>query len=134
MALKDKYLTIAQAAKELGVTRQTISRWIKKGHVPAEKVGRVVLISKDSLNKYQQFKLSEEAAEYIVKMYENYLTEYFRKKGKISGNIRIELGGDEQLTEEEKVEVNKYLLPLFEDFLKGFTKKLRNLEGVKTKK
>ena len=40
MALKDKYLTISEAAKELGVTRQSISRWIKEGRVTAEKIGR----------------------------------------------------------------------------------------------
>ena len=49
MALKDEYLTISQAAEDLGVTRQTISRWVAKGEIPAERIGRETLIHKDDL-------------------------------------------------------------------------------------
>jgi len=46
MVLKDKYFTVSEAAKELGVTRQTISRWISTGKIPAEKIGREKLMLK----------------------------------------------------------------------------------------
>lgn len=49
--LADKYFTISQAAKEVGVTRQTISRWITTGLLPAEKIGREKLILKPDLQK-----------------------------------------------------------------------------------
>lgn len=50
MALKDKYFTISEAAKELGITRQTVSRWIKDGKLRAETIGREKLIEKEQLS------------------------------------------------------------------------------------
>jgi excisionase family DNA binding protein len=44
MPLREDYLTIAEASKFLGVTRQTVSRWIKDGRFNVEKVGRQMLI------------------------------------------------------------------------------------------
>lgn len=52
MALKDKYFTITEAARMAAVTRQTISRWVAEGHLPAEKVGRQVLIDKNDFGQY----------------------------------------------------------------------------------
>ena len=49
MGLKDDYLTISEAASYIGVTRQTISRWLKKGKLEAEKVGRERVINKKDL-------------------------------------------------------------------------------------
>ncbi len=60
MALKDEYFTISEAAKEIKVTRQTISRWIKDGNLPTEKVGRAVLIKKDALYQHNKERLLEE--------------------------------------------------------------------------
>jgi excisionase family DNA binding protein len=54
MALKDKYFTVSEAAKELGVTRQTISRWISTGKIPAEKIGREKLILKKDIQDAQK--------------------------------------------------------------------------------
>jgi excisionase family DNA binding protein len=59
MALKDYYFTISEAAKELGVTRQTISRWIADGEIRAEKVGRETLIEKVELRQYRGKKLDQ---------------------------------------------------------------------------
>jgi excisionase family DNA binding protein len=58
VALKDSYFTITQAARELGVTRQTISRWIELGKLTAEKVGRETLIAKQEFNK-PEFKIQK---------------------------------------------------------------------------
>lgn len=49
MKLKDSYYTITEASKELGISRQTISRWITTGKIVAETVGREKLIKKDFL-------------------------------------------------------------------------------------
>lgn len=53
MALKDTYFTISEAAKELGVTRQTVSRWIATGQISTERIGRETLIAKHELKEYQ---------------------------------------------------------------------------------
>jgi excisionase family DNA binding protein len=50
MTIKDEYLTISQAAKLLGTTRQTVSRWIRQNRITFEQVGREKLIKKESLN------------------------------------------------------------------------------------
>ncbi len=54
MALKDEYFTISEAAKELNVTRQTISRWIKQRKIVAEKIGRETLVKKDEIRNYME--------------------------------------------------------------------------------
>ncbi len=53
MALKDDYVTVSQAASLIGVTRQTISRWVKQSKISGEKIGREVLISRNELDKYR---------------------------------------------------------------------------------
>ncbi|MFO7996693.1 MAG: helix-turn-helix domain-containing protein [Dehalococcoidia bacterium] len=52
MALKDKYITVTEAAEIAGVTRQTVSRWIADGHLLAERIGRQVLIGKKEFGDY----------------------------------------------------------------------------------
>ena len=59
MALKDKYTTISEAAKEMGVTRQTISRWIKEGKLDGEKIGREILIEKEKLAIIRRGRIAE---------------------------------------------------------------------------
>ncbi len=49
MTLKDSYLTITQAAKKMGVSRQTISNWLAEGKITAESIGREKLIPRDQL-------------------------------------------------------------------------------------
>lgn len=51
MALSDEYFTISQAAEQVGVTRQTIARWIKEGRLTAERIGRECLIPKQLVKK-----------------------------------------------------------------------------------
>lgn len=66
MALKDRYLTISEAASKAGVTRQTVSRWVADGHLVAEKVGRQVLIEKKKLAQYMAEQDVIQAAMQIV--------------------------------------------------------------------
>ena len=47
--ITDHYVTKSQAARLLGVNSLTIWRWIRAGKLPAEKVGREVLIRRDDL-------------------------------------------------------------------------------------
>ena len=54
MALKDRYLTISEAAKELAVSRQTIYRWIADNKISAEKIGGLVLINKKAIQEYKR--------------------------------------------------------------------------------
>jgi len=54
MGLKEDYLTISEAAEQIGVTRQTISRWLKSGRLKSEKLGRVRLVSKKELLSVQK--------------------------------------------------------------------------------
>jgi excisionase family DNA binding protein len=53
MPLREDYFTIAEASKFLGVTRQTVSRWIKGGRFNIEKVGRQILIDEHDVLELQ---------------------------------------------------------------------------------
>ena len=41
MELSDKWYSLEETAKYLGVTKDTIRNWIKKTDIPAHKIGRV---------------------------------------------------------------------------------------------
>jgi len=86
MALKDKYFTISEAAEEVGVTRQTISRWISRGKFPAEKIGREALIYKDDLRRYQSIIEAETLRKKII----NRLISQVRKQFNYSIEDKIE--------------------------------------------
>ncbi len=86
MALKDEYLTVSQAAEELEVTRQTISRWIAKKFIPVERVGRVALLKKEDLRKYHWLKLAGVTADSILVLYLQIAEDYCREKGYIKAN------------------------------------------------
>ncbi len=53
MKIADNYFTISQLADAYGVTRQTVSRWIKQGKIKGEKVGREILINKSGISLKQ---------------------------------------------------------------------------------
>ena len=58
MSLEDNYLSITQASEVLGVTRQTIHRWIRGKEIPGvEKVGRATLIPKFYLRSLLKSKI-----------------------------------------------------------------------------
>ena len=65
MAVKDEYYTIAEACKELGVTRQTIYRWIKLGTLTVEKIGRETLIEKEQVENHAMERANEAVEDYI---------------------------------------------------------------------
>ena len=131
MALKDKYFTISEAAKQLGVTRQTISRWVAKGYVPADKIGRETLIKQKDLNKYQNFRLSTDAAKSILALYEAKLEEYLHEKGRLEKGTHIEVVGfderpdAEKLSVEDHAEMRSRFIPILEGFLKDFSRNVK---------
>jgi excisionase family DNA binding protein len=43
------YYTYAQAAKELGIGKMTLWRWIKSGKLQTYRIGREVLIEKEAV-------------------------------------------------------------------------------------
>ena len=45
------WLTTGEAAKELEVTRQTVSDWIKAGRLPAKRVGSRYRVERRDLTK-----------------------------------------------------------------------------------
>ncbi|MAH49855.1 DNA-binding protein [Candidatus Pacearchaeota archaeon] len=52
--IREAVYTITEAAGELGVERHTIRRWIDSGKLPAETVGRVVLIPRWAVKNLQE--------------------------------------------------------------------------------
>lgn len=126
MALKDEYFTVSQAAKELKVTRQTISRWVAKKYVPAERVGRLALIKKKDLQKYRSWKIAETAADAILAMYLSEVEDYCRGKGYITVPGHMEFAEDNEvnieLTDEDKDEITNRLKPKIEALLKQLSR------------
>lgn len=54
MQISDYFYTEAQAAKQLGVNRITIWRWIKAGKLNVQKFGSVVFIPKVEIELLQE--------------------------------------------------------------------------------
>lgn len=131
MALKDEYLTVSQAARELGVTRQTISRWIAKKYVPVERVGRFALIKKKDLQKYHHWRLSEAAANSIVALAAATIADVFREEGRIKqgSHVRFAEARDKnimKMSDEEKAKVNKTMQPIVVEILKELDSKVKD--------
>jgi len=130
MALKDKYLTISQAATELNVTRQTISRWIAKKYVPAERIGRVALVKKEDLHKYHTWRLSEAAADSIMALYTAAVADVFREEGRMKpgSHVQFPSEGDDNiiyLSDKEKAEVDRRIKPIMVEILKEVESKIK---------
>lgn len=135
MAIKDRYFTISESAKALGVTRQTISRWIKEGKIPSEKVGRETLIKKKDLLKYHSSKLTKAAADSIMAMYTATVGDVFREKGRMRPGFHVEFPSDEDddvihLSSEEEAEVNRRMKPILAEILKEYDSKIKDKQRI----
>jgi excisionase family DNA binding protein len=84
--LTDEYVTISQAAKAVNVTRQTISRWIRQGKIPAEKIGRETLLEKERLFLLYDEKMRDYFSESIDRWMRRAATVYLREKNYVSEN------------------------------------------------
>lgn len=90
MALKDEYFTISEAARELGVTRQTVSRWISIGVLTAEKIGRERLIEKEKVRDFHASKFEQAMSKAMVVIF----IAYIREKYHFTEDDKIEQIGD----------------------------------------
>jgi excisionase family DNA binding protein len=45
-----KYITIPRLAKLLGISRTAVYKRVKRGEIPAEKVGRIYIITDETVN------------------------------------------------------------------------------------
>ncbi len=153
MALKDNYFTISEAARELNVTRQTISRWVANGKLAGEKIGRETLINKKDLFEEQRHQLTDTAAGQIVTLMYRTYTDFCQKKGYIKAIERItEVNPGEgyvelivegidstsrivRFSEKENQQVHKLVMPRLTAYLKDFgdtlKEKAQNLIGSK---
>jgi len=77
---KEGYLSVAELAKELGISRIAVFKRIKKGQIPAERVGRAFVISaevaNDILNKKTDEILTADKKEEIEKAVHKVVEEY----------------------------------------------------------
>ena len=64
MRLRDKYMTLTEAAAQLRVNRITVRRWIKAGKLPAEEIGGVVLIERKHIERVEA--AAQEAQERVL--------------------------------------------------------------------
>lgn len=80
MENKRKYISVTELAKMFGISRIAVFKRIKKGQIPAEKIGRSYAISMDDVNEIIQETnlktLTEERKEIIKKAVEKTVKEY----------------------------------------------------------
>ncbi len=77
---KKKYISVAELAKLLGISRVAVFKRIKKGQIPAEKIGRSYAISMDDVDEITQKTdsktLTESQKETIKKAVKKVVDEY----------------------------------------------------------
>lgn len=74
------FISVAELAKKLGISRVAVFKRIKKGQIPAQKIGRAYVISmedlEDVLQGKMQQKLTEEKKKIIKEAVEKTVKEY----------------------------------------------------------
>ena len=74
------YISIAELAKMLGISRVAVFKKIKKGHIPAEKIGRSYAISMEHVSEITGSSdsgvLTDEKKKEIKKAVEKVVKEY----------------------------------------------------------
>ncbi|MDP2923560.1 MAG: helix-turn-helix domain-containing protein [Candidatus Omnitrophota bacterium] len=71
-----EYITIAQLAKVLGITRIAVYKKVKKGQVPAEKIGKMYIIPKKYIDEILGKTLSESEKKEIDAAVKKTVSEY----------------------------------------------------------
>ena len=78
--VRAKYISVIELAKILGISRVAVFNRIKRGQIPAEKIGRSYAISMEDVNEIIQGTnskiLTEEQKEIIKKAVEKTVKEY----------------------------------------------------------
>lgn len=93
---KSQFITVAEMAKMLGITRAAINKQIKEGKIPAEKVGRNYLIPKASLPADLQERIRSEqlkASENVIRKSQHHDLDFEKElwaaADKLRGNIDV---------------------------------------------
>lgn len=77
---KKPYISVAELAKILGISRVAVFKRIKKGHIPAEKIGRSYAISTSHVDEIVRGidlkNLTEDQKEEIKKAVEKVVEDY----------------------------------------------------------
>ena len=80
MKSNNKYISVAELAKILGISRVAVFKRIKKGEIPAEKIGRSYAISSEDVDEIIKGKgsgrLTSEKKEVIEDAVEKVVKEY----------------------------------------------------------
>ncbi len=71
-----KYITIPQLAKLLGVTREAVYKRVKKGEIPATRVGKTYIISEPVVQRILGKQLTESDKSQIEKAVTKTVQEY----------------------------------------------------------
>ena len=82
---KEKYITIPELAKLLGVSRITIFNRVKKGQIPSTKIGRTYAITDETVANILGGKISERKKKQIDSAVQKTVREYgevLKKLGK----------------------------------------------------
>jgi len=74
--LTEFYYDVPQAAKEIDVTRQTIYRWINAGKLPIVRVGKEILIGKETLYGLEDARLVDLIRKNIVRKLRHVAEQY----------------------------------------------------------
>ncbi len=52
LGMDERYMTVAQLAERLGVSRHTIYKWIRDKHLSAHKLGHEMRITESALKEF----------------------------------------------------------------------------------
>ncbi len=72
----EKYITIPRLAKLLGVSRIAVYKRVKKGEIPAMRIGRIYVITDRTVNRILGKKLTEKGKRRIDKAVKRTVREY----------------------------------------------------------
>ena len=72
----DKFITIPKLAELLGISRIAVYKRVKKGEIPATKVGRIYVITDRTVNKILGKKLTEKGKRRIDEAVRRTVREY----------------------------------------------------------
>jgi len=72
----EKYITTSQAAEILGVSRVAVFKKIKKGEIPAKRIGRNYVILREDISPALTDKLTPKQKEFISDTTSRVVSEY----------------------------------------------------------
>ena len=123
MGLREKYYTLSQAAKVLGVSRNKITRSIRKRHVKEEQFGRLRFILKNDVEELRKRYIFEDFQEaliaqtiYAIRMTCSYTSEEkIEKRGLVEGKLVFSVVVGNVQQEEIRVPIDEIRISEFKD-------------------